>query len=612
VAIEVSRRRLLQAGAALGVVGAAGVGIVELGGRGRGGNVPAPAEGTHHPVRMAMHIHSSFSEGPATMMAHLAQAERHGVDVLWWTDHDFRMEGYGYTRTIACDGTDEGQQVSWKPVQMELGKVEATGREFLPAPGTDHQNALRIGAKSVDIAWGSIAMKALTGNLLYNTNLADTTMTVEMLAEHVSDNATAFMQIRSSYRPATHGRPAGNYVLHYRVGPTAMRVLEKPLRGVVQVKATGSWQKLTIDPVADMKLFWPDIQARDSALYDLRFGVRVRNGASADAWFRNVTFTRARYKDPLQWGPDLQRELTAFYAPRYRNVVVYPATEVSLVRHINVFGSDPELFRYTGPAVKDGSPEALQAMVQWYRSRGLVVQYNHPSPTSGAELVAHAGFGCELMEVGRDSHYKKDRTGKNTTLGNRIDMFDAAARNAIFLTATGVTDDHVGSDWAQPGDGAQRYVTSVWSTSTERAELCTALSAGRAWWHDLLLWPAGQLDLFVDRIPAMGQAWRTDRKSAQVTILARGLPADAHVHVIVGKCDRGETTPAITDKTLSPGSFRSGGHEVTLHRDGGRYLRVEVHDSDDRVIGFSNAFWMLPTNHSADIPAGRKLQIQPS
>jgi hypothetical protein len=46
-------------------------------------------------------------------------------------------------------------------------------------------------------------MKALTDNLLYSTSLADTTMTVDMLAEKVSDNATAFMQIRSSYRPAT-------------------------------------------------------------------------------------------------------------------------------------------------------------------------------------------------------------------------------------------------------------------------------------------------------------------------------------------------------------------------------------------------------------------------
>ena len=69
---------------------------------------------------------------------------------------------------------------------------------------------------------------------------------------------------------------------------------------------------------------------------------------------------------------------------------------------------------------------------------------------------------------------------------------------------------------------------------------------------------------------------------------------------------------ATTDKTLSPDSFRSGGHEITLHRHGGQYVRVEVHDSAERVIGFSNAFWMLPTDHPADIPTKRKFQVQPS
>ena len=71
-------------------------------------------------------------------------------------------------------------------------------------------------------------MKALTDNLMYSTSLADTTMTVDMLAEKVNDNATAFMQIRSSYRPALHGRPAGNYVLHYRLGPTSVKYTAVP------------------------------------------------------------------------------------------------------------------------------------------------------------------------------------------------------------------------------------------------------------------------------------------------------------------------------------------------------------------------------------------------
>ena len=212
------------------------------------------------------------------------------------------------------------------------------------------------------------------------------------------------------------------------------------------------------------------------------------------------------------------------------------------------------------------------------------------------------------MEVGRDAHNKKDRAGKNTILGNRIDMFDTAARNAAFLTATGVTDDHVGLDWAQPGDSALRYITSVWSASKARGDLIAVLVSGRAWWHDLLMWPAAELDLFVDGRPAMGQAWRTDRKSAKVAILARGVPADSHVHLIVGKCDRGGATPAITDESLKAHPFRSGVHETTLHRGDGQYLRIEVHDPHDNVIGFSNPFWILPAHHPADIPTARRFR----
>jgi predicted metal-dependent phosphoesterase TrpH len=50
---------------------------------------------------MAMHLHGSFSEGTASMDAHLKQAQRLGVDVLWWTDHDFRVAALGYRRRSA-------------------------------------------------------------------------------------------------------------------------------------------------------------------------------------------------------------------------------------------------------------------------------------------------------------------------------------------------------------------------------------------------------------------------------------------------------------------------------------------------------------------------------
>jgi hypothetical protein len=65
-----------------------------------GADVDPFPKAVHDPVSMAMHIHGSFSEGIASMDAHLEQARRNGVDVIWWTDHDFRREAHGYRQAI--------------------------------------------------------------------------------------------------------------------------------------------------------------------------------------------------------------------------------------------------------------------------------------------------------------------------------------------------------------------------------------------------------------------------------------------------------------------------------------------------------------------------------
>ena len=88
-----SRRALLRA-AAVG-----GLGVPLLSGCTAPARPSAPAPtGTGAPVSVAMHLHSSYSEGTASMAAHLDQARRLGVDVLFWTDHDYRVSAQGYRR----------------------------------------------------------------------------------------------------------------------------------------------------------------------------------------------------------------------------------------------------------------------------------------------------------------------------------------------------------------------------------------------------------------------------------------------------------------------------------------------------------------------------------
>src|SRR3954447_9720369 len=107
-----SRRTLLRA------AGVAGLGVPLL----SGCTSPAPRRGagggTGDAVAVAMHLHTSFSEGTASMAAHLEQAQRLGVDVLFWTDHDFRVSAQGYRRRLGLAGptdTEHGVGLTWRP-----------------------------------------------------------------------------------------------------------------------------------------------------------------------------------------------------------------------------------------------------------------------------------------------------------------------------------------------------------------------------------------------------------------------------------------------------------------------------------------------------------------
>ena len=68
---------------------------------------------------MAMHVHSSFIEGMASMATHLAQATNNGVDVIWWTDHDWRMAARCYRNVVHFDSLtaerEYGRPWTWTP-----------------------------------------------------------------------------------------------------------------------------------------------------------------------------------------------------------------------------------------------------------------------------------------------------------------------------------------------------------------------------------------------------------------------------------------------------------------------------------------------------------------
>lgn len=593
------RRGLLIGGAAAGLGAAGALGIPT-------GTAGAFAARKREPVSMAMHLHSSFSEGTASMDAHLQQATRLGVDVLWWTDHDFRMLAHGYRTSVGFDGPSEPDahwDFTWR--SLSSGPLANADHSFVNSPVNPDENGGKmqvVAAAQQGNNWAMHVLQATAQNGVYTTSYSDTTLELDIYPQQLGNDARVVVEIVSSYRPATSGRPAGQYRIQYRLGdPIGKHTQNGGLLGVVGLPAppTDHWYRLRLTPRTDHADLWPDTVSSDASLHRLNLGVMVRSGASA-----RVVFDRLRFERSRRGSADavaLQASAIAQYRRRYPGITQYAAAEISLVRHLNAFGGTGELPKYTNPSsVLDPRLSAQRAMVGQLRSQGATVAINHPmngavSPTDlASKLIRTDGLGAQLMEVG---------CSMNPAKLSRV--FDAAARNGVLLTATGTSDDHDGVDWLS----GRRWLTRVWSSSRRQGDLCRSLEAGRAWFYDPLYWD-GALNLVVAGMH-MGGVRFTKKRVVNIAVRATELPRGAIVQIVVGACDFAgarQPTPINRVRTLRRGQFRTGVWRGRVNRERGCYVRVVVRRSTGDVIGFSNPVWVLPEHRRDDlhVPALRR------
>jgi hypothetical protein len=389
--------------------------------------------------------------------------------------------------------------------------------------------------------------------------------------------------------------------MQYRIGPNnrGHHLENAGLLGVVGVSAgpLDRWQRISLDLRADHARLWPDTFSGDASLKSLRVGVRGRSGARAQVVVDRLRFHRGRVSPDD--GMRLQQEAIAYYRDRYPSVAQFAASEVSLVMHLNAFGGDHRRPPFQQKeAVKDPSVAAQQAMVSFLHDKGAVVSINHPLSDSGGpenlagRLVTTRGVGADVIEIGTTSDV--------ATLER---VFDIAARNAVFLTANGSTDDHEGEDWLGAG---RRWLTSVWSPSRRPGDLCRALKAGRAWFFDPLYW-RGEMDLLVDGATPMGGVHLTRKQRVPVRINASRMPVGSSLELVVGRCDLAGAAQlaALNTRRLIPVAQVVNGHwSTSIARGVGVYVRATVRSHDQQVIGFSNPVWVLPhhVGDQLDIP----------
>jgi hypothetical protein len=584
---------------------------------------------------MAMHVHSSFSEQDGSMDAQLFQATKNSVDVLWWTDHDARMDGIGYRKTVhftsltaESGGPGEGGPWTWtKTVSGPLASSSGGGIVTSPASPTDTVagGSMHLTAKSTSTATATYGYYAncRPGGWNYRDNLTGQSLTIDVLLASGWTRGYLELLITTSYHEALGGRPAGDYSLSYRLVPpgVAGSRVAHGIQGVITIpvtptSSTNPWGSVTITPSTDIAALWPDLDYRDFALWKLTLSA-VSTGDLVGGYFDYLRFSRQISGEAFL---KQQFDMKAVLAPHYPAVVQRQGLEVSwLLPHINWFGGNVTIPDYGTTKPKGWTTYLRDTAIPQIHAAGGLVSYNHPYGANDGPLLsatgqdqalaqvatkllptasAGAALGADLLEVG----YKL-RGGCD--LAHHMALWDIMSRNAAFLTCNGVNDDHFGQNWLGI---TNNWFTSAWAVSTEEADLLAALAAGRAWCGSLSGY-GGSLDLLVDGSAPMGSVSVSQVTSRRLVAQASGIPSGGSLQILQGAVDYAGTA-GLTANTKVIGAYSAAdlaGGSITksINTSQGSFVRSQVLNSTGAVIGLSNPVWLLRAAPPGGIPTPR-------
>jgi len=576
------------------------------------------------PLSMAMHIHSSFSEQSGSMDSQLFQAATNAVNVLWWTDHDYRMEGVHYRNVVHFTSltaeTTDGAAWQWQ--RENTGSLTAaSGGSIVSAPASPADpiagGSLSISAQSTSSSGAAVRFFAQShpAGWNYHRNMYGQTLVIEVLPVTVGAGGYLELLLNMSYHQAVGGRPAGIYSLSYRIGGQGQPGTRSSqgLQGIVNVAApVGAWTSVTITPTDDVAAIWPELASTDFASFELRLGA-VSAGAPTKGCFDYLRFTRAYASGdiPLQ----TQEELMERYASVYPAVAQRSGLEISeFLPHLNWFGGDIHLGDYTSVTYKSWNTFLTQ-QVAIAHANGGIVSYNHPFgytsvaalPASqqdslraqvAKQLLANRALGCDILEVGYPLRAGVD-------VKHHVALWDVLSRNALFLTGNGVSDDHFGQNWYGIKNN---WITSVWAASTEESDLLASLTAGRAWSASLSRY-RGALDLLADGAAPMGSVTVSTASTRQLHIVATSLPTGSTLQLVRGTVDYAGAANAAPNTSViqsyPAAKLASGFVDVAVDTSASRFLRTQVVGSDGVVLAASNPIWMLRSAPPGGIPAPR-------
>jgi len=567
-----------------------------------------------------MHLHGSMSEGPGSMRGHNTMARQLGgvVDVLWWTDHDWRIAAHTYV--TGFDFEDGLMVRSPVPKPGEDGEEQSTAgwsrvETSLPLPRFDtsfSEEQARAGSRSWKITaaagagdWQRIEYRFISDRKRHIASLAsDVRLRLAVYPAAMDANARLVLRaLLSQQPPEVRGRI--DYVLSVGPGaggeagvpqtqPSSDPEDGFPLR-VVPVRApleVGRWNDLVLEVSKDAERL--RLGGWDNSLAELSVALEARDGASVTLYLDAFAIERQVVGQALF---DREKELVS---ELHTGLVQHVGQEISYDAHLNAYGLNVPL---TDFATWPHGLSAEQA-VKFVHEHGGIVSLNHIFGPGGQEgLRDHTtgsnrerferikrgtrearAYGANLFEVGyRERFYN---------LAAYVELWDELSADGVYITGTGVSDSHSNIKGWQTGPN--NFITWAYAPSPSQEDLIAGLLAGRAFFGDPTRFD-GRLDLVTPEGGRMGQVVVTKQATQRVTYRASGLRPGQTIRIVRDGQPTGE-------HRLTADSFE---HSQEIPTDQATFVRFEVLESGQPVV-FSNPLYFRPDEPAGGVPAARR------
>lgn len=574
--------------------------------------LPAPLDGEGDrpvPVQMHIHGHSNHNGAPqhASLQWHTAQASKHGVDVIWWSEHSAVFENLDTLLIEAARGSLDPK--TWR-VELETGDAtrdpshaDRSVTNLLPEVSGGRRPRAEIRGGYLYCGYDSAGDRQGAGTFIYHASGERGPVHVTSFTRPIIGGAVAAFDIDCPDFPVGFHRFVEIEFSHH--------FYKKPVRYHARFELVGPSEARTERIAGDSTaiLTVPVPLGRSEVRLDLeKAGALLPDGV--DDCIQSIS-----------WGVSTDGEAGVFgvgpiriWSTHHDRVSYVNSVRKILEQYERVYGVKGIIGgEYSFPGVhlnaflpdSTRTPDMLcfgrsdRNAAQWVRSieqAGGMVSYNHPfgakmgllenlTPdilyskviSNGLGILENGAFGAQILEVG----YVR----RGLPLQAHLALWDFLTARGLFLYGNGTSDAH-GGIWFQSRHG-NNFVTWIWADDRSADSLLRGMKAGRMYFGDPSRWN-GEFDFWVGP-HAAGARTHTVDGDLPLRFRLEPMPDGCSVRLVQGLLGKERLD---VQYIRSGERIRSGG-SLSIPVDQPCFVRLEVYldtpDSEDDIpLVFSN------------------------